>query len=328
MGAFQQLNISILHLDWMFFLLPMPFFVGMLLDALAWKTLLPRTPGLKLSSLFGPHIGAEAVLLSIPGGFAMADAIKIFLLKRRTNVQTGTVMASLIMRHWMLGMTQLLFITGGCLLGGFLTHEYFQTDHSNDQTLIGAIGILISISVLLGIIVRQLVRGTLARTLWKLLYRIKIASLRTRLKSAASSCKQLDIHFAEAAKHEKLSLAAVFGMYLIHWFMDVGESLLVAHALGIPISFVNILFTEAILSAVRLGVFFLPNGAIVKDLGYVAIFASLHLPVSAVQVAGFVLLKRIISIVCIGIGYTALVSQGFRWNDRKLLSLETVLEHR
>jgi hypothetical protein len=82
-SVIQQFNFSIIHIDWMLLLLPMPFFIGMLLDALAWKQLLPVHLAVRFKSLFGAQVGAEAVLLSIPGGFAMADPIKLYLLKKK-----------------------------------------------------------------------------------------------------------------------------------------------------------------------------------------------------------------------------------------------------
>ena len=81
--------------------------------------------------------------------------------------------------------------------------------------------------------------------------------------------------------------------------MDVWETILVARATGIHISFISTLFVEAILSAVRLGMFFFPGGIGVKEIGYFAFFSSFHFPVSAVQIGAFVVIKRIVSIFCI-----------------------------
>ena len=59
--------------DWMLFALPLPFFTGMLLDTCAWKFLLSPVSKIGVKSLFGVQVSAEAVLVSIPGGFAMTD---------------------------------------------------------------------------------------------------------------------------------------------------------------------------------------------------------------------------------------------------------------
>jgi hypothetical protein len=314
-------------MDWMLFLLPMPFFIGMLLDALAWKELFPGHLKIGLASLYGPQIGAEAVLLSIPGGFAMADAIKIFLLKHRSHIPGGTVAASLIMRHWMLGITQLLFISSACLAGGIFTQDHIFSMNNHKNAVVAAIGVLVAACVALGFIVKKLIQGTLARFIWKFFFRFKIPALRKHLKRFAPSIKQADLHFAEAGRQKKIYLAAVFFLYAIHWFMDAGETLLVAAALGFHISFVNVLLTEAVLSALRLGVFFLPSGVVVKDIGYVALFSSMNISVTTAQIAAFVVVKRIVLLFCIAVGYAALLLQGVRWNSKRFISYKAVLEN-
>ncbi len=185
MSAFQQVNISLLRFDWMLLLLPLPFLFGMLLDALAWKTLLPQKLKINLVSLFFTHIGAEAVLLSIPGGFAMADAIKVYLLRHRSDIPANSVITSLIMRHWMLGITQLFFITGSCLIGSILNRDHMLSIYSHNISLAVAIGILAVVSVFLGIIVKKLIQGSLARTIWKYFYSFKIPGTK---KTPQTSC--------------------------------------------------------------------------------------------------------------------------------------------
>ena len=91
----QQFNFSIIRIDWMLLLLPMPFFIGMLLDTLAWKQLLPPHLTLRFKSLFGAQVGTEAVLLSIPGGFAMTS-IKLYILKQRFHIPPLEVLLALL----------------------------------------------------------------------------------------------------------------------------------------------------------------------------------------------------------------------------------------
>ena len=97
--------------------------------------------------------------------------------------------------------------------------------------------------------------------------------------------------------------------YLAVWTMDVWETLLVAHAAGLQVSFSGALFTEAVLSAVRLGAFFLPGGIGIKDVGYAAIFSSLQVG-SVVRTGVFILLKRLVGILCVVVGYAVLLHQG------------------
>lgn len=161
MSMIQQFNFSIIRIDWMLLLLPMPFFIGMLLDTLAWKQLLPPHLTLRFKSLFGAQVGTEAVLLSIPGGFAMTDPIKLYILKQRFHIPPLEVFTSLITRHWLLGITQLIFISSVCLFGFVVSEQQLLTSYIQDGTLFIAISVLITVSLGLGFVVRKLMRSTL-----------------------------------------------------------------------------------------------------------------------------------------------------------------------
>ena len=326
MSIFSYFNFSMIQYDWVLFVLPMPFFIGMLLDALAWKQLLPPHLAVRFKSLFGIQLGAEAVLLAIPGGFAMADPIKLYLLKKIFRIPSYEIVASLIMRHWMLGITQLIFIFISCLIGYIFAQQMALSIYTLNGTFILAAGMLIIISVALGLIVKQLMRGTLARNIWKFLYRIHSKSLRRWLKRMVAAFREADNHFLELGKRKPVYLIAAFLLYLVHWMMDVGETLLAVHVIGFHISFVNALFMEAFLSAVRLGAFFLPSGAGVKDIGYVALASSFNIRVVNAQIVAFIVLKRIILIFCILVGFVVLLVHGIGPNWKRSAAYKTVME--
>ncbi len=280
-----------------------------------------------VKSLFGAQLSAESVLLSIPGGFAMTDPIKLYILKRRFHVPPIEVLGSLITRHWLLGITQLIFICTACILGFFVTEQQLLTSYVQNGTLFIAISVLILVSFSLGIIVRNLMRGTLACRAWELLHGINIQSFKDRLKRALPSFKKADECFAALGKRNAWSILYPALFYLFLWTMDVWETMLVAQSSGFHITFIHAILIEAVLSVVRLGVFFLPGGIVVKDLGYFALFTSFHIRAFAVQIAAFVLVKRLVSIFCITIGYLVLLGQGVGsiWK-RTSLSYKTIKE--
>ena len=328
MNILSQFNFSIIQYDWMLFVLPIPFYLGMFLDALAWKSMLLPLK-IRIRNIFGIQVGTESVLLSIPGGFALTDPIKLYILKQRFHVQPLAVLGSLITRHWLLGITQLTFITTVCILGFFVSQHQALISYVQDGTLFIATGVLIIISIGLGILVQRLMRGTLARGVWKLLYGLNIFSLRERMKRASSSFKEADRCFAELGKRNASGVVVAALFYLFLWTMDVWETMLVAHVTGFHISLMNAFLVEAILSAARLGMFFLPGGIVVKEIGYFALFSSLHLSVSPVQIGAFVLIKRLIFVLCVTIGYFVLLAQGIKpLGKRKSLSYQTIMESR
>ena len=294
----------------MLLLLPLPFYIGMLLDALAWKSMLSSVSKVGVFSLYGAQVSAEAVLLSVPGGFALSDPIKLYILKHRFQIPPLKAIGSLVTRYWLLGITQFLYICTACLLGFFATQYQLPASTLQYGPLFIAVVLLVCVSVLLGLIIRSLMHGTLACRVWKMLYAVKIRSLRVRLNNALGTFREADRCFAALGKRNALSILSAALFYILVWTMDVWETILVARATGIHISFISTLFVEAILSAVRLGMFFLPGGIGVKEIGYFALFSSFHLPVSAVQIGAFVVIKRLVSILCIMIGYFVLIGQG------------------
>ena len=311
--------------DWMMVILPAPFFLGMTCDTLAWKFLLPDGVNARYRQLYGAQLAAESVLLSIPGGFAMSDAIKLFILKRRVGVPGSSIVASLAVRHWLLGITQLLFISGTCAMAGIISRSPLLVLYTRNGSLEAAVIVLIAVSILLGAVIRLLVRGTLARSLWTFLYRIPVPSLRRKLRGFIPFVRETDLHLAASRKKSRRHLFAALFLFETLWFADVFESMLAAHVIGIDLSFSNALITEAILSAVRLSVFFLPGGIVVKDLGYAALFAAMRLPVPAATIAAFIVLKRLVSITCIATGYAALLMQKIRLKGGRPTFLRTAL---
>ena len=123
-----------------------------------------------------------------------------------------------------------------------------------------------------------------------------------------------------------ISLAAMATSYCVFWTVEAFETLLVAHVLGFSIGMMEALMIEALLSALKLGMFFLPAGIGAKDAGYVALFAALGIHIGGATLAGFVILKRIVSIGFIVLGYGFLTAQGISPFFKRPLTLKTITE--
>ena len=147
------------------------------------------------------------------------------------------------------------------------------------------------------------------------------------MKRAIGSFKEADRCFEALCKRNASSIIYAAMFYLLLWTMDVWETMLVAHATGFQISIINAFLIEAVLSAVRLSVFFLPGGVVVKELGYFALFTSFNLGISMIRICSFVLIKRLVSILCILIGYLVLLRQriGTIWKHSSI-PYQTIME--
>ncbi len=226
MTILPQFNFSFIQYNWMLLLLPFPFYIGMLLDALAWKSMLSSVSKIGVFSLYGAQVGAEAVLLSVPGGFALSDPIKLYILKHRFQIPPLKAIGSLITRYWLLGITQFLYICTACLLGFFAAQYQLPASTFQYRPLFIAVVLLIFVSVLLGLVIRSLMHGTLACRIWKLLYAVKIRSLRVRLKNALGTFREADRCFAALGKKNASSIFSAALFYILVWTMDVWETIL------------------------------------------------------------------------------------------------------
>ena len=187
-------------------LLPLPFLITSLLDITAWRQLLPKGQ-VSLTPLLRIHIGSEAVLQSVPGGFALSDALKTLLLKRRFNVLPYETIGSLIMRHWMIGIAEIVYIFSAPALGLMGTPYLGEELVKHQATLLVSIGLLVLVSIALDIVVNKLIRGTLASTIWKLLNRLPSQLLRRWLNAKHKSFGEADLHFKAIGRKSRWILS-------------------------------------------------------------------------------------------------------------------------
>ncbi len=324
----QQVDLLLSHLDWWMALLPLPFLITSFLDVVGWRRLLPDLVRVPLTSLISVQVSAESVLQTVPGGFAFSDALKVLVLKRRFNMVPFDMLGSLVIRHWMIGLTQILYILIALAFGILGTQHLMAALVDQQTALFASIGLLVGITLVLGLLVRALVRGALASSVWNLLSRLPIQSLRGWLGVRRNSFDDADTHFKTLGSKSRWTLLLVLGLYFLVWAMETIETLFVAHIVGFPLNFVAAFVLEAILSAVKLAVFFLPSGIGAKDLGYFALFASLSVGATTVQIGSFVILKRLIFFFWMAIGYLFLLSQGVRPMFKRENPRPTVVETR
>jgi hypothetical protein len=292
------------------FLLPVPFLTGLLIDTLIWKRFLLGRIQVPFRSLFAAEAGAEAVVLSLPGGFALADPLKVLFLKKRLRILPSQVIAGLVARHWLLGITQVLYIFVVCGIGLAMLESHTLAAYFQSSSMILGFAASIVFCLVLIISVKKLFHGELARIFWRLLYRFPIPFLRRWLKQFYFIFIETDRQFCSLGTETMFSLAMMVGLYFVFWTVEAFETLVVAHVLGFSLGMLEALMIEALLSALKLGMFFLPAGAGVKDVGYVALFAVLGVNVGGATLAGFVIVKRIASMGFIALGYGILAAQG------------------
>jgi hypothetical protein len=303
-----------------------PFFVGMCLDTLGWSALLNPKHPVRLRELIKTHVGTEALILSLPAGFAISDSLKILLLRRQAGVEGARTFASLLARRWMLGISQVVFIT----LAGIVAFLTFG-DPSKHALAGGGIDWGTAFAIL-GLIVtallfaRALLRGKGVSRLSTLVRRIPSSTIRGWLARHEGTIQTMRDELGSLGALPASLTALVVGLYTLSWTADVFESILVARSLGITLTIPAALAIEAVLSVVKLAVFFLPSGIFVKDAGYLALFSSFHVAAGSTQALAFLFLKRSITVFWIVTGFFVLLTSGVAPSIRSLLSSRRLAE--
>ncbi len=317
---------SIAHWVWYVPLLLVPFFLGLALDTLAWRLLLPGHKNLSYKRLLGIHIGTESLLLTLPGGFAAADAMKIALLSRGSGIDPMESLTSLLARRWMLGLSQVLFVLvavgiGYGLFSGISRRGVVGIPSAPIIVLISAVSVLV-----IAVAWHSAANGNTVERLFWFLHRLSPRSMRRWLLLHHDSFLKV-ASYASAIRSQRRSLLYVLQLLLVvSWLSDAVESVLVAAVLGIDVGFLTFVVMEAILSIVKLLAFFLPSGIVVKELGYVALFNAAKVAVTGPQTAVFIAVKRIINVVWILVGFIVLFACGFRLKKKKNTGLRPILE--
>ena len=282
----------------------------MALDALAWLFLFPESRRPSYGSLLNVQLGTEAIFLSMPGGFAGADVAKVVVLKKQYGIESADTAASLLARRWILGISQIIFVTLACVLDvGVMEHGLSRLFAGTNLGWI-AVALVLSTIVLLSSVARLLLKGTFAAVLFRLLSTLPVRPLRRWLTRNEESFRRADECFRALGSGSKMLIAFVIVVYTATWVVEALETLFVARYLGLDITLTQILMIEAILSVVKEAVFFLPSGIVVKDLGYMTLFSSFGVVLNPLQTLTFVVVKRFIMLVWVLVGYALLLLQG------------------
>jgi hypothetical protein len=272
------------------------------------------------------HVGTESLLLTLPGGFAVADAVKIALLRRGSSVDALESLTSLVARRWMLGVSQVLYVVGSIVIGYSLLSGKASAVFPGIAESWNALPTLAVVAVTFITGTFLLMNGGAARRVFRLVNCLSPRFLRDWFDRHRNSFLKINASLRAIGNGRHYELIFVFLMFLSSWLTDTIESVLVARIIGLDIGFVPLLLTEAILSVVKLAGFFLPSGIIVKDLGYVALFNAVGVAFTGSQIAVFVAVKRLINIAWIVIGFAVLFASGFRLPAKKSRAFGTVVE--
>jgi len=281
------------------------------LDVLGWHAMLATDRrAIAFTALLKIHISSEAIARSIPLGVPFADSLRLFLLKKETGIPASESLVGTIVRRWSLGLSQCIYVLMGiaAALGSVsVVSSHFLNNTSLGWILIGVVsttgGILLGILCLAG-------ASGIATRFHNLLQRIPIRKISEFVNLRKEDFAAIDRNLLtlRTAGHKQLVGSSLY--YFASWWMEFLETYILLHAIGLNVSVQDALALEALVSALRLGAFFLPAGAGVQEAGYAGILMALGVAASPASTALFLLGKRSRDIGWIVLGYSLLLMKG------------------
>jgi glycosyltransferase 2 family protein len=281
-----------------------PFLGAMLLDS-AGLCLLLRALGrpVPLRDLLPIRIGAEALHVTTPAGFLVADSATATLLQGRCGVplSEGAVLA--IARKWLVMRGHAAYILAGAVLGAGTLLSVSRRCGTGPWLPVG-VAALALVPLLLSRCIGAGFRGkpALAR-LQQIVARAPWGWLRRRTASWREGAAALDERFARVGAATRLTWAATTA-FLGCWLLESVESAVVLWLVGAPLDWTFALAAEVGISLVRSVSNVAPAGLGVQDAGYATLLPAMGL--SADSAAAFVLIKRGKELAWIAAGYALL----------------------
>jgi hypothetical protein len=269
-----------------------PFVGAMLLDAAGGGALL-RALGrnVPLSRLFVIRVATEALHMTAPAGFVVADTATAAFLDQCCGVpaREGAVLA--VARKWLVMRAHAAYIALGAALG-VTTIAAIGRRFFGGELLPAAVALSAIVPLALSLVVGRTMRARKA-----------VAPLQPELATVAR------------ARNESWVATALF---LGQWIAEACETALLVRLVGGAIDVPGAVGVEVALSLVRAAAQVAPAGLGVQDAGYATLLPAAG--VAPEHAAAFVLLKRGKELVWVAVGYALLATMRRAQPARRLAS--------
>ncbi len=305
-GLISQIGVPIV-------LVLLPYLCIGIFDSLAWKITIEsvsqKVPYLRLLHI---RLCTEAMLMSLPGGAAIAEAAKPYLLKRNVGMATTEAIAVVAVKKGLLGVAHGFYLVLSASLG-------FSALQVVSEQIIGFRGLewlawlaAILMFAIFGGATLLFLYGGISQRLHQLLMVIPIERLRNWLLDKEKHFIETDAHFEQFhnIKRHKISLAIL--MFFAGWMFETVDTLLIMTLLNVKLPFGALMCMETTMSLIRAMLFILPAGLGVQDYGYVLFLKSFGVSDAESVGVAFVLMKRSKELIWIVIGYILMATSGVK----------------
>ncbi len=294
-----------------------PFLGAMVFDSMGMHVLL-RALGrdVPLAGLVPIRVATEALHLTVPAGFLVADAATATLLDVRCQVPVSDGALLAVARKWLVMRAHAAYIVlGTCCGAGLLAH--ISEQHLGGRWLPWVVGAsaLIPLALSFGLgagfrgrpVVTRL-QAVFSRLPWQ-----AVRERTLRWRDSAVSVDQRLARIGHAHSSVWIASAAFFGC----WFLESLDTLVILRLLGGPPDLGFAMAAEVGVSLLRSAGNVAPAGLGVQDAGYATLFPAMGM--SPESAAAFVLVKRAKELVWVAAGYALLGSLRYRESSQTSL---------
>jgi putative membrane protein len=308
----RELLASFQQVGWPFLFLFVPYLVVYVLDAIGWQTTFHNQPReLGFFRLFLVRTAGESLNNTLPSAYLGGEPVKALLL-RRFHVDMAEAASSVIAAKTTMTIAQILFIVLG--FGAF----FVAAERSMAVPgLLPGVLVLFSIGVCgVGVLVWWQRTG-FTRPLMRLADNISV--LARKLKRYEGALLRLDAKLAMFHSEPGGKFWVSIVWFLAGWTAGIFEVYLFGLLFDIPLSLLDALAIEALVTMVKAMAFVIPGSVGVQEGGIVLLF----LAVGQTTLAGvsFSLVRRVRELIWIGFGFGLLGWYGWR-GQGSLESLE------
>ncbi len=282
-------------------------------DSLAWKVTI-ESVSQKVSywRLLYIRLCTEAILMSLPGGVAIAEAAKSFLLKQNVGMAMPEAIAIVAVKKGLLGVAHGVYLSLSALLG-------FSALRLVSEEMIGFRGLewlawlaALLVLVMFGGATLLFLYGGMSQRIHQWLMAIPLTGLRNWLLDKEKHFIETDAHFEQFHTIKRRKVALAIFLFFVGWMFETIDSLLILTLLKVNIPFGAMMCMETTMSLIRAMLFILPAGLGIQDYGYVLFLKSFGVPDAESVGVAFVLIKRSKELIWILIGYLLITIGGLK----------------
>jgi glycosyltransferase 2 family protein len=258
---------SLARLGWLAPLVLVPYLFVYGADCLGWKFSFPPETKVSFWTLFRIRWAGEAVNNVVPSAYVGGEAVKVYLL-RKHGVPAGPGTSAAVVSKTAQTLAQVLTIVLASI--AFLQIAGDKPGLRTGMSLV----LIAGLAVMAGLfwIQRRGIFGT-ALSVAKVL-RLKLAFLDQR-REKILGVDQAIIGFY---RHHRPRFYASTGFYLAGWLIDTLEIYLVAHLLGMPITWSQALAVEAFIGVAKVLGMWVPGSLGIQESGIIMLCRLAGLP--------------------------------------------------